>query len=154
MPSPTISETTMTTTTTTCLLKASPTQTSFIIKLSDQSSFYFPSFLVTLQSIHKNNLFKKHEPYIIPLLRVLQLRSSIYDHKTQYNLTSTSLPAPLHAHPLLLSLLSLSLSLSLSLLLTPLSPHRHIFPGIQRHISFTIFGFYVSSAWNTSSILQ
>ena len=147
MPSPTISETTMTTTTTTCLLKASPTQTSFIIKLSDQSSFYFPSFLVTLQSIHKNNLFKKHEPYIIPLLRVLQLRSSIYDHKTQYNLTSTSLPAPLHAHPLLLSL-------SLSLLLTPLSPHRHIFPGIQRHISFTIFGFYVSSAWNTSSILQ
>ena len=72
------------------------------------SSFYFPSFLVTLQSIHKNNLFKKHEPYIIPLLRVLQLRSSIYDHKTQYNLTSTSLPAPLHAHPLLLSLLPLA----------------------------------------------
>lgn len=33
------------------------------------------------------------------MLRVLQRRSSIYDHKTQDKLTSTSLPAPLHPHP-------------------------------------------------------
>ena len=106
MPSPTISETTM-------LVKGITNPNLIYHKTLSQSSFYFPSFLVTLQSMHKNNLSKKHEPYIIPLLRVLQLRSSSYDHKTQYDLTTTSLPAPLQPHPLVFSL-SVSLFLSLS----------------------------------------